>query len=57
MGINEFIFALLGIIVGVVVGYFAVKKANDSNIAGAKNSAEQIVEDAKREAEALKKEA
>ncbi|ANU10581.1 hypothetical protein A1A1_00963 [Planococcus antarcticus DSM 14505] len=57
MGINEFIFALLGIIVGVVVGYFALKKANDSNIAGAKNSAKQIVEDAKREAEALKKEA
>ncbi|EMF46327.1 hypothetical protein B481_2057 [Planococcus halocryophilus Or1] len=26
MGINEFIFALLGIIVGVVVGYFALKK-------------------------------
>ncbi|MGK7378375.1 ribonuclease Y [Planococcus sp. 1R117A] len=57
MGINEIIFALLGIIVGVVVGYYALKKANDSNIAGAKNSAEQIVEDAKREAEALKKEA
>lgn len=57
MGINEFIFALLGIIVGVVVGYFALKKANDSNIAGAKNSAGQIVEDAKREAEAQKKEA
>src|SRR5690606_20563711 len=48
---------LLGIIVGVVVGYYALKKANDSNIAGAKNSAEQIVEDAKKEAEALKKEA
>ncbi|MDN7244155.1 ribonuclease Y [Planococcus shenhongbingii] len=57
MYINEIIFALLGIIVGVVVGYYALKKANDSNIAGAKNSAEQIVEDAKREAEALKKEA
>lgn len=57
MGFTEIIFALLGIIVGVVVGYFALKKANDSNIAGAKNSAEQIIEDAKREAEALKKEA
>ncbi|MCP2033052.1 ribonuclease Y [Planomicrobium sp. HSC-17F08] len=57
MGINEIIFALLGIIVGVVVGYYALKKANDSNIAGAKNSAELIVEDAKKEAEALKKEA
>lgn len=57
MGITEFIFALLGIIVGVVVGYFALKKANDSKMAGAKHSAEQVVEDAKREAEALKKEA
>ena len=57
MGISEIIFALLGIIVGVVVGYFVLKKQNDSDIAGAKNSAEQIVEDAKREAEALKKEA
>lgn len=57
MGISEIIFALLGIIFGVVVGYFVLKKQNDSDIAGAKNSAEQIVEDAKREAEALKKEA
>lgn len=57
MGFTEIIFALLGTIVGVVVGYFAVKKANDSKMAGAKHSAEQIVEDAKREADALKKEA
>lgn len=57
MGFSEFIFALLGIIVGVVVGYLVLKKANDSKMAGAKQSAEQIVEDAKREAEALKKEA
>jgi len=57
MGFSEFIFALLGIIVGVVVGYFVLKKANDSKMAGAKQSAEQIVEDAKREAEALRKEA
>ena len=58
---NEIIFALLGIIVGVVVGavigYLVLKKSNDSKMAGARNSAEQIVEDAKREAEALKKEA
>jgi ribonuclease Y len=57
MGFSEFIFALLGIIVGVVVGYLVLKKANDSKMAGAKQSAEQIVEDAKREAEALRKEA
>jgi ribonuclease Y len=57
MGISEIIFALLGIIVGVVVGYLVLKRQNDSDIAGAKHSAEQIVEDAKREADALKKEA
>ncbi|HSI67495.1 MAG TPA: ribonuclease Y [Planococcus sp. (in: firmicutes)] len=57
MGINEIIFALLGIIVGVVVGYVAFKRSNDSKMAGARNSAEQIIEDAKREAEASKKEA
>ncbi|WP_422123486.1 ribonuclease Y [Planococcus sp. X10-3] len=54
---NVIIFALLGILVGIVVGYFVMKKSNDSKMAGARNSAEQIIEDAKREAEALKKEA
>lgn len=54
---NVIIFALLGIIVGVVVGYFVMKKSNESKMAGARNSAEQIIEDAKREAEAQKKEA
>ncbi|MGE8204007.1 ribonuclease Y [Heyndrickxia sp. NPDC080065] len=48
---------LLGLIVGVVVGYFIRKSIAEAKIAGAKNAAEQIVEDAKREAEALKKEA
>ncbi|TAA72473.1 ribonuclease Y [Planococcus salinarum] len=54
---NVIIFALLGIIVGIVVGYFVMKKSNESKMAGARNSAEQVIEDAKREAEALKKEA
>ncbi|WP_282019727.1 ribonuclease Y [Planomicrobium okeanokoites] len=51
------IFALLGILVGVFVGYFVMKKSNESKMAGARNSAKQVIEDAKREAEALKKEA
>ncbi|PKH09922.1 ribonuclease Y [Planomicrobium sp. MB-3u-38] len=51
------IFALLGILVGVFVGYFVMKKSNESKMAGARNSAEQVIEDAKKEAEALKKEA
>ncbi|MGM7635771.1 ribonuclease Y [Bacillus sp. Hm123] len=48
---------LLGLIVGVVVGYFVRKSIAESKIAGAKDAAEQIIEDANREAEALKKEA
>ncbi|MDQ0412430.1 ribonuclease Y [Mesobacillus stamsii] len=48
---------LLGLIVGAVVGYFYRKSVAEAKIAGAKNAAEQIVEDAKREAEAMKKEA
>ncbi|PEJ34995.1 ribonuclease Y [Peribacillus butanolivorans] len=51
------IFTLLGLIVGAVVGYFIHKSKFENKIAGAKGSAEQILEDAKREAEALKKEA
>jgi len=49
--------ALLGLLVGAVVTYFFNKKVNDSKVTGAKFTAEQIVEEAKREADALKKEA
>ena len=55
--IENIISALLGLIVGAVVIYFVNKKVNDSKVTGAKHSAEQIVEEAKREAEAMKKEA
>ncbi|MBY0099279.1 ribonuclease Y [Mesobacillus maritimus] len=48
---------LLGLIVGAVVGYFYRKSVAEAKIAGARNAAEQILEDAKRDAEALKKEA
>lgn len=48
---------LLALIAGVVVGYFIAKQFAEAKVAGAKGSAQQIVEDAKREAEALKKEA
>lgn len=47
--------ALLGFAVGVAVIYFYMKNVNDSKVTGAKHVAEQIVEDAKREADALKK--
>ncbi|QPC46414.1 ribonuclease Y [Mangrovibacillus cuniculi] len=51
------IFILLGLIVGVVVGYFIFKTQSDAKVTGAKHVANQLVEDAKREADALKKEA
>jgi ribonuclease Y len=57
MGIETIISILLGLFVGAVVGYFVRKSIAETKIAGAKDAAEQIVEDARREAEALKKEA
>ncbi|WP_080846376.1 ribonuclease Y [Cytobacillus gottheilii] len=48
---------LLGLILGAFVGYFVRKSISEAKIAGAKDAAEQILEDAKREAEATKKEA
>ncbi|QED50079.1 ribonuclease Y [Cytobacillus dafuensis] len=49
--------SLLGLFVGAVVSYFVSKSIAQAKIAGAKDSADQILEDANREAEALKKEA
>jgi ribonucrease Y len=48
---------LLGLIVGAVVGYFVRKSVAETKIAGAKDAAEQILEDAKRDADSTKKEA
>nr|WP_226665582.1 ribonuclease Y [Metabacillus litoralis] len=48
---------LLGLIVGAVVGYFVRKSIAEAKIAGANSAAEQIIEEAKRDAEATKKEA
>lgn len=47
---------LLGLIVGAVVGYLLRRSIAESKISGATSAAEKIIEDAKREAEALKKE-
>ena len=49
--------ALLGLIVGAVVGFFVRKSIAEAKIAGAKSAAEQIIDDGKREADSLKKEA
>ncbi|ALC81118.1 MULTISPECIES: ribonuclease Y [Bacillus] len=53
-------FILISILLGLfclVVGYFVRKTIAEAKIAGARTAAEQIVADAKRDAEALKKEA
>ncbi|ALC90944.1 ribonuclease [Bacillus sp. FJAT-18017] len=52
-----FISILLGLFVGAVVGYFIRKSFAEKQIAGAKSAAEQILEDARRDADASKKEA
>ncbi|MDQ0245762.1 ribonuclease Y [Bacillus fengqiuensis] len=51
------IFILLAMIVGAVVGFFGRKSIAEAKIAGAKSAAEQIIDEANREADALKKEA
>jgi ribonuclease Y len=48
---------LLALIVGGVVGYIYRKTIAEAKITGARNAADQILEEARREAEALKKEA
>lgn len=53
----EIIIPILLLFVGVVVGYFIFKSVDRAKITGAKSSAEQIIDEAKRDAEALKKEA
>ena len=55
--ITGLISALLGLIVGTVVGFFVRKSIAEAKIAGAKDAAEQIIDDANREADSLKKEA
>lgn len=57
MSSGMIISALLGFIVGAVVLYFYNKKVNESKVTGATHTAALIVEEAKREAEAMKKEA
>ena len=51
------IISILLSLICLVVGYFVRKTIAEAKISGARNMAEQIVEDAKRDAEALKKEA
>src|SRR3954466_4580399 len=56
MDLITIISILLALIIGAVVGYFVRKSIAEAKIAGAQNAAEQIIDDAKRDAESLKKE-
>src|SRR5690606_24320667 len=55
--ISIIISALFGLIVGAIVGFYVRKSIAETKIAGAKSVADQIIEDANREADSLKKEA
>ncbi|WP_027408760.1 ribonuclease Y [Anoxybacteroides tepidamans] len=58
MGVNTVIIsALLSLVVGAVVGFLVRKTIAEAKIGGAQMAANQILEEAKREADALKKEA
>ncbi|CZQ82577.1 ribonuclease Y [Trichococcus ilyis] len=57
MDIWTLAFAIIALIVGVVIGYSYRKSNHEKEIAGAKNTASQILDDARKEAETLKKEA
>lgn len=57
MDIWTLAFAIIALIVGVVVGYLYRKSNHEKEIAGAKNTASQILEEARKEAETTKKEA
>ncbi|MGN1400372.1 MAG: Rnase Y domain-containing protein, partial [Bacillus sp. (in: firmicutes)] len=48
---------LLALFVGAVVSYFVFKQIEKNKVAGAKSEADRIIEDGRRESEALKKEA
>ena len=54
-GIGIFL-GIIGLIVGLAVGFYIAKSRHEKAIEGAKSSATGIIEEAKREAETLKKE-
>ncbi|MBD0406344.1 ribonuclease Y [Bacillus sp. 1021] len=57
MTLMTVLISILLTLLGLVVGYYVRKTIAEAKIAGARGAAEQILEDAKRDAEALKKEA
>ena len=54
--IYEFLFAILGAIIGILAGYFIRKTIGEGKINNAEELAKRIIEDAERDGEAHKKE-
>ena len=51
-----FTFAIIALIIGVVIGYVYRKSIHEKELVGARNTADLIIEDAKKDAESMKKE-
>lgn len=57
MDFRSVTFAIVTLVVGLIVGYLVRKATHEKELAGARNTATGILEEAKREAETMKKEA
>ncbi len=57
MDFKSIAFAIVTLVVGLIVGYLVRKTNHEKELAGARNTATGILEEAKREAETMKKEA
>ena len=57
MDFKSVAFAIVTLVVGLIVGYLIRKATHEKELAGARNTATGILEEAKREAETMKKEA
>ena len=57
MDFKSVAFAIVTLVVGLIVGYLVRKASHEKELAGARNTATGILEEAKREAETMKKEA
>ncbi|SIO03950.1 ribonucrease Y [Carnobacterium alterfunditum] len=57
MDFRSVTFAIVTLVVGLIVGYLIRKATHEKELAGARNTATGILEEAKREAETMKKEA
>src|SRR5690554_4895158 len=57
MDILSIAFAIVALIIGLVTGSYFTKQSFEKRLANSKQTAEDIIEDANKEAETLKKEA